>query len=144
MLTRPAPFGTATLIDEDWRVDFARETTPTDVVTVVAIRPLTRDETWIDLARNEVLILRDGAPLRKRQSRLEGEFVGCSVRLTDQELPGATLFLPDLKDRNAGVARLAVAYRISLEAVTDNGKVPDYRDHLVRQGDAVEDGLLVD
>jgi len=64
MLTRPAPFGTATLIDEDWRVDFARETTSTDMVTVVAIRPLTRDETWIDLARNEVLILRDGAPLR--------------------------------------------------------------------------------
>ena len=45
-------------------VDFARETTPTDVVTVVATRPLTRDETWIDLARNAVLILRDGAPER--------------------------------------------------------------------------------
>jgi len=46
------------------RVDFARETTPTDVVTVVATRPLTHDETWIDLARNEVLILRNGVPLR--------------------------------------------------------------------------------
>jgi predicted glutamine amidotransferase len=64
MLTRRAPFGTATLIDEDWRVDFARETTPTDVVTVVATRPLTHDETWIDLAPNEVLILRNGVPLR--------------------------------------------------------------------------------
>ena len=64
MLTRRAPFGTATLIDEDWRVDFARETTPTDVVTVVATRPLTRDETWIDLVRNEVMILREGAPVR--------------------------------------------------------------------------------
>jgi predicted glutamine amidotransferase len=64
MLTRRAPFGTATLIDEDWRVDFARETTPTDLVTVVATRPLTRDETWIDLVRNEVLILREGAPVR--------------------------------------------------------------------------------
>jgi len=34
------------------------------VATILATRPLTRDETWIDLARNEVLILRDGAPVR--------------------------------------------------------------------------------
>ena len=62
MLTRRAPFGTATLIDEDWRVDFAQETTPTDVVTIVATRPLTRDEPWIDLARNAVMILRKARP----------------------------------------------------------------------------------
>jgi predicted glutamine amidotransferase len=60
-LTRQAPFGTATLIDEDWRVDFAQETTERDVVTVVATQALTRDECWTDLARGDVLSLRDGA-----------------------------------------------------------------------------------
>jgi predicted glutamine amidotransferase len=66
ILTRGAPFGTATLIDEDWRVDFAQETTPTDVVTVIATRPLTRDEAWIDLVPNEALILRDGTRVLRR------------------------------------------------------------------------------
>jgi predicted glutamine amidotransferase len=59
-LTRQAPFGTATLIDEDWRVDFTQETQPTDVVTVVATRPLTRDETWTEIAPGTLLILRKG------------------------------------------------------------------------------------
>ncbi|MCJ2037813.1 class II glutamine amidotransferase [Methylobacterium sp. J-059] len=60
-LTRRAPFGTATLIDEDWRVDFAQETTERDVVSVVATQALTRDECWTDLARGDVITLRDGA-----------------------------------------------------------------------------------
>ena len=60
-LTRRAPFGTATLVDEDWRVDFSRETTADDVVTVVATKALTRDECWTDVERGHVLSLRDGA-----------------------------------------------------------------------------------
>jgi predicted glutamine amidotransferase len=59
-LTRRAPFGTATLIDEDLRVDFAQETTPNDVVTVVATRPLTRDEAWTELPAGRLFTLRDG------------------------------------------------------------------------------------
>lgn len=59
-ITRRAPFGTATLIDEDLRVDFSKETTPSDVVTVVATRPLTRDEAWTDIDRHSLLILRSG------------------------------------------------------------------------------------
>ncbi|GJE04354.1 class II glutamine amidotransferase [Methylobacterium isbiliense] len=61
-LTRRAPFGTATLIDEDWRVDFSEETTPHDIVTVVATQPLTRDERWIDLPPGTVLAFRLGVP----------------------------------------------------------------------------------
>ena len=59
-LTRRAPFGTATLVDEDWRVDFAEETTADDVVTVVATRPLTRDEAWTDLPAGRLFALRAG------------------------------------------------------------------------------------
>jgi glutamine amidotransferase len=45
-LTRKAPFGKASLIDAEIHVDFNQETTPNDVVTVIATQPLTDDETW--------------------------------------------------------------------------------------------------
>jgi len=45
-ITRRAPFGKASLIDEDMTVNFQEETTPNDVVTVVATQPLTDNETW--------------------------------------------------------------------------------------------------
>jgi len=45
-ITRRAPFGKARLVDEDVVIDFQQETTPNDVVTVIATQPLTRDETW--------------------------------------------------------------------------------------------------
>ena len=60
VITRRAPFGRATLLDEDLQVDFSAETTPDDVVSVVATRPLTRDEAWRELRPGETLALRDG------------------------------------------------------------------------------------
>ncbi len=60
IITRRAPFGRATLVDDDIQVDFSSETTPNDVVTVVATRPLTRDEAWRELVPGETLCLRGG------------------------------------------------------------------------------------
>lgn len=45
-ITRRAPFGCAKLIDTDVVVDFDKETTPNDIVSVIATRPLTCDEQW--------------------------------------------------------------------------------------------------
>lgn len=45
-ITRRAPFGPATLKDADMTVDFHAETTPNDVVTVIATEPLTQNEPW--------------------------------------------------------------------------------------------------
>ncbi|MEJ0061580.1 MAG: class II glutamine amidotransferase [Terricaulis sp.] len=59
-LTRRAPFGIATLVDEDMKVDFAAETTPTDVVTIIATKPLTRDEHWTCIEKGVTLILHNG------------------------------------------------------------------------------------
>jgi glutamine amidotransferase len=45
-LTRRAPFGNASLIDAEMAVDFQKETTCNDIVTVIATQPLTDDEKW--------------------------------------------------------------------------------------------------
>jgi glutamine amidotransferase len=59
-ITRRAPFKAATLLDEDLTVDFAKHTTPSDVVTIVATRPLTGDETWSPMPRNTLVAFRNG------------------------------------------------------------------------------------
>lgn len=60
-LTRRAPFGAATLIDDDLSVDFSRVTSHSDVVTIIATKPLTRDEQWTSVEKNVLVVFRDGA-----------------------------------------------------------------------------------
>jgi len=45
-ITRRAPFGKAQLKDMDLTVDFKAQTTPNDIVTVIATEPLTCNEQW--------------------------------------------------------------------------------------------------
>ena len=59
-LTRRAPFGEASLIDTEMSVDFATETTPRDIVTVIATKPLTDNEDWTVMAPGRP----DGVPRR--------------------------------------------------------------------------------
>ncbi len=59
-ITRRAPFGQAKLIDDDVTVDFQQETTPDDVVTVIATQPLTNNESWIKMAKGEMKVFRLG------------------------------------------------------------------------------------
>ena len=59
-LVRCWPFGVATLIDEDLRVDFSTMTTPNDRVVVVASSPLTRDEVWLELPARTMTVFRNG------------------------------------------------------------------------------------
>ena len=59
-LTRRAPFGAATLIDEDLTVDFSRVAGSTDIVTLIATKPLTRDERWSSIAKGTLAVFRDG------------------------------------------------------------------------------------
>ncbi len=62
-ITRRAPFGEARLIDADMTVDFGKETTPKDVVTVIATRPLTDNERWEVMKPGELQIFRQGLPV---------------------------------------------------------------------------------
>lgn len=59
-ITRKAPFGKAYLIDNDYEIDFAKETTPSDVVTVVATEPLTKNEQWHKMETGEWILFQDG------------------------------------------------------------------------------------
>lgn len=63
-IERRAPFGRATLIDDDLQVDFSQVTTPNDRVAVVASAPLTRDEIWSVLPLGRLSVFRDGAIAR--------------------------------------------------------------------------------
>ncbi|HEY7866416.1 MAG TPA: class II glutamine amidotransferase [Psychromonas sp.] len=55
-ITRRAPFGKARLIDEDMVIDFNEETSATDVVTVIATRPLTNNEQWTRMQEGEFCV----------------------------------------------------------------------------------------
>lgn len=52
-ITRRAPFGKATLLDQDVEIDFQQHTTPQDIVSVVATQPLTGNETWHKIVPGE-------------------------------------------------------------------------------------------
>lgn len=60
-LTRCAPFGPATLKDADVSVDFHSETTPDDIVTVIATEPLTDNEDWQAYTPGEWRLWKDGS-----------------------------------------------------------------------------------
>jgi glutamine amidotransferase len=59
-ITRRAPFGQARLKDVELQVDFSSETTPSDVVTVIATEPLTNDEQWNTMEEGELVVFRQG------------------------------------------------------------------------------------
>ncbi|QBH95685.1 class II glutamine amidotransferase [Limnobaculum zhutongyuii] len=59
-LTRRAPFGKATLLDEDVEIDFQRETTPNDIVTLIATQPLTGNEQWQKIPEGEFALFHFG------------------------------------------------------------------------------------
>ncbi|MGL4318648.1 MAG: class II glutamine amidotransferase [Pseudomonas sp.] len=67
-ITRRAPFGPARLKDADVTVDFQAETTPNDVVTVIATEPLTENESWNLLRPGEWSLWRRGECIAQGQT----------------------------------------------------------------------------
>ena len=59
-ITRKAPFARVELVDETYFVNFASETTPTDVVTIIATQPLTKNESWQKMETGEFALFRFG------------------------------------------------------------------------------------
>lgn len=59
-IVRQAPFGKANLSDAEVSIDFTEVTTPKDRVAVIATLPLTDNETWTQLAQNELVLFQQG------------------------------------------------------------------------------------
>lgn len=59
-LTRKHPFGKARLIDTGEIIDFQKHTTKKDVVTMIASRALTDNESWTEMDKGEFLVFRKG------------------------------------------------------------------------------------
>lgn len=59
-ITRRAPFGMASLIDDDISVDFKQETALGDVVTLIATSPLTHNENWHEMRAGQYCVFHFG------------------------------------------------------------------------------------
>ncbi len=64
-ITRQAPFGIAQLKDDDLKVNFVEETTPDDVVSVIATQPLTENEVWNPMKPGELLVFQHGRVIKR-------------------------------------------------------------------------------
>lgn len=65
-ITRRAPFGHAKLSDVDVDIDFSQETTPQDVVTIVATLPLTTNEQWTAMRPGQATLFAEGEVISDR------------------------------------------------------------------------------
>jgi glutamine amidotransferase len=79
-ITRRHPFGKARLIDTGMVVDFRRETTPKDIVTVVASRPLTDNEEWRTMHAGDLEVFVDGVPQLRIPTTPLGPIAGAPRR----------------------------------------------------------------
>ena len=59
---RKNPFTSASLVDCDYTMDFSKVNKSTDAVAVIATKPLTKDEEWIEMKRCELLLFDHGVP----------------------------------------------------------------------------------
>jgi predicted glutamine amidotransferase len=70
-LVREYPFKPAQLIDIDVEVDFSQVTTAEDRVAVITTEPLTQNEQWIAFEPGEMLLFKDGRPIKKQMTSIE-------------------------------------------------------------------------
>jgi len=69
-IERRHPFAQAQLSDEDVRVDFSTQTSPTDKVAVIVTAPLTSNETWQPFGHRELKVFVDGCVYTDRSPAL--------------------------------------------------------------------------
>jgi predicted glutamine amidotransferase len=74
--TRQYPFSSSHLRDLDYVVDFSTQTTKEDCVSVIATKPLTHDEEWIEVSKGELIVFDQGRPNMTPKSLFEIELIG--------------------------------------------------------------------
>ena len=70
-LVREYPFKPAQLIDIDVEVDFSQVTTEEDRVAVITTEPLTQNEQWTAFQPGEMLLFKDGKPIRTQMTSID-------------------------------------------------------------------------
>jgi glutamine amidotransferase len=73
---REYPFRKCALKDIDYEVDFAEVTSPDDRVAVIATKPLTVDEEWVEMEPGELILFDEGIPLRQPHDCFKAELQG--------------------------------------------------------------------
>jgi len=73
---REPPFKAAHLSDVDYAVNFADVTTEKDRVAVIATKPLTDDEIWVEFERGEMIMFDQGLPHLSAEACFSAELRG--------------------------------------------------------------------
>lgn len=86
---REYPFGKCRLQDLDYEIDFSKIAQQDDRVAVIATKPLTTDEEWIELQKGELILFDEGMPHRSPAACVNVELQGHG--LTSPQLRKASL-----------------------------------------------------
>mmetsp|Transcript_15370 Transcript_15370/g.19495 ORF Transcript_15370/g.19495 Transcript_15370/m.19495 type:complete len:250 (+) Transcript_15370:351-1100(+) len=94
-VVREPPFRQAALVDCDYEVDFSELAGEKDRVAVIATKPLTLNEEWVEFGRNELILFDEGKPLLASEDRMDAELAGHG--LDSSVLDSAPLLKEDLR-----------------------------------------------
>lgn len=75
-VVREPPFRQAALVDCDYEVDFSELAGEGDRVAVIATKPLTLNEEWVEFERNELILFVNGKPLLAPEDCMNAELAG--------------------------------------------------------------------
>ncbi len=94
-LVREPPFRKAALVDCDYKVDFAELASDNDRVAVIATKPLTLNEQWVEFERNQLILFDEGKPHLAADECISAEIAGHG--LDSDVLPSSTLLKEDVR-----------------------------------------------
>jgi len=102
---REPPFTTAELIDMDYKVDFSTVTTQYDRVAVIATKPLTKNELWVEMKKGELLMFSKGLPyheakqceIKEKEGKdlITKKYLSTSRPVGIASIPLDSIFMPD-------------------------------------------------
>jgi len=93
--TRAYPFTTSRLRDMDYEIDFSSTNQEGDCVSVIATKPLTQNEDWIEIGKGELIVFDRGRPNMTPESLFEIELLGHGLKSSVFKRP---VLEDDMKD----------------------------------------------
>jgi predicted glutamine amidotransferase len=75
-VVREPPFRQASLVDCDYAVDFGELAGADDRVAIIATKPLTLNENWVEFERDQLILFDDGKPLLAPVDCMKAEIAG--------------------------------------------------------------------